>query len=70
MLSESEKKGLKTVIETYNLTNALWGWIGPDGLSGIYLEHVINPEMIDFDDYSENSVIKYEGETYIIHEGD
>lgn len=70
MLSESEKKDLKTVIETYNLTNALWGWIGPDGWSGIYLEHVINPEMIDFDDYSENSVIKYEGETYIIHEGD
>lgn len=69
MLSESQKKDLKIVIETYNLTNALWEWICPDGWSGIYLEHVINPEMIDFDDYSENSVIKYEGETYI-HEGD
>lgn len=70
MLSESEKEDLKNIMETYNLTNALWGGIGPDGWSSIYLEHVINPEMIDFEDYSENSVIKYEGETYIIHEGD
>ena len=70
ILSESEKEDLKNIMETYNLVNYSYGWIGPDGWSGIYLEHVINPEMIDFDDYSENSVIKYEGETYIIHEGD
>ena len=70
MLSKGEKDDLKDVIETYNSMNAMWGSIGPDGWSGIYLEHVIDPEMIDFDDYSENSVIKYEGETYIIHEVD
>lgn len=70
MLSESEKEDLKNIMETYNLVNCSYGWIGPDGWSGIYLEHVVDPEMIDFDDYSENDVIKYEGETYIIHEGD
>lgn len=70
ILSTSEKKDLKNIIDTYNLINASWSNIGPDGWSGIYLEHVVDPDMIDFDDYSENSVIKYDGETYIIHEGD
>lgn len=70
ILNESEKKELKTIIDTYNLTNGSWGWCGPDGWSGIHLEHVVDPDMIDFDEYSENSVIKYDGETYIIHEGD
>lgn len=70
ILSSREKASLKHIMETYNLVYGSWGCIGPDGWSGIYLEHVIDPEMIDFDDYSENSVIKYNGETYIIHEGD
>lgn len=70
ILSNSQKEILKDIIETFRPTHALWSSVGPDGWSGIYLEHVIGTEMIDPDDYSENSVIKYEGETYIIHEGD
>lgn len=72
ILSESEKKELKNIMEAYNLVNTSWGWIGigPDGWSGIYLEHVVDPEKINFDYYSENSVIKYEGETYLIRECD
>lgn len=70
ILSENQKKELKKIIETINILEGTYDSIGPNGWSGIYLQHVIDPEQIDFDDFDENEVIKYEGETYIIHEGD
>ncbi len=70
ILSENQKKELKKIIETFNILNGTYGCVGPNGWSGIYIQHVIDPEQIDFDDFDENEVIKYEGETYIIHEGD
>lgn len=70
MLTSSEKKDFKDIVESYNICYGMFGSIGPNGWSGIYIEHVTDPEMIDFDDYDENEVIKYNGETYIIKEGD
>lgn len=70
ILSDSWKKELKEIVESFDILHGSWGWIGPNGWSGIYLQHVIDPDMIDFDDYDENEVIEYSGETYIIHEGD
>lgn len=70
ILSDSGKKEIKEIIESFDLLHGSWGWIGPNGWSGIYLQHVIDPNQIDFGDYDENEVIEYNGETYIIHEGD
>lgn len=70
ILSENEKKSFKKIIDTFNIVEGTYDSVGPNGWSGIYLQHVIDPEQIDFDDFDENEVIKYEGETYIIHEGD
>lgn len=70
ILTPNEKKDFKEIIDSFNILNAQIGWIGPDGWSGIHISHVIEPDSIDLDDYTENEVIKYNGEIYIIHEGD
>lgn len=70
ILSDFGKREIKKIVESFDILHGSFGGIGPNLWSGIYLQHVINPDMIDFDDYDENEVIKYNGETYIIHEGD
>lgn len=70
ILDEGHKKGMNIVLDAFFSVNAKLKPCGPNGWAGIYMNHVINPDVIDLDDYDENEVIKYNGETYIIHESD